>query len=65
METHLTLHELAEKLAAYYDEISILEILNINSYDLVERFGDRIESRYERLIEEFQGEDTNNGEEQI
>lgn len=55
--TTLTLTELAAKLAAYYDEVSILELLNINSYELVERFQDRIEDRFEKLAEEFEEED--------
>lgn len=52
----LTLSELQEKLASYYDEVSLLELLNINSYDLVERFSDRIERKAEVLSEEFEGE---------
>lgn len=53
---NLTLTDLKEKLAAYYDEVSLLELLNINSYDLVERFADRIERKAEVLAEEFDGE---------
>jgi hypothetical protein len=30
-----------------YDEITLLEVLNINSYDLVDAFFERIEERYE------------------
>lgn len=52
----LTLSELQEKLASYYDEVSLLEILNINSYDLVERFADKIEQKADVLSEEFDGE---------
>lgn len=52
----LTLSELQEKLASYYDEVSLLELLNINSYDLVERFSDRIERKADVLAEEFEGE---------
>lgn len=53
----LTLNDLRERIANNCDEISILEILNINSFDLVERFGDRIEERYDALVEDFE-EDT-------
>ena len=55
-ETSLTLTELQEKLASYYDEVSLLEILNINSFDLVERFADRVERKADALAEEFEGE---------
>ena len=43
----LTLQEIKEKLAEEYDEITLLEVLNINSFDLVDAFFDRIEDRYE------------------
>jgi hypothetical protein len=43
----LTLQEIKEKLAEEFDEITLLEVLNINSYDLVDAFFDRIEDKYE------------------
>lgn len=43
----LTLQEIKEKLAEEYDEITLLEVLNINSYDLVDAFFERIEERYD------------------
>ena len=43
----LTLQEIKERLAEEYDEITLLEVLNINSYDLVDAFFERIEERYE------------------
>lgn len=49
----LTLDELLEKIAEQTDEVSILELLNINSFDLVERFSDKIEDRYEELVEKY------------
>ena len=52
----MTVNELAERLATICDEISILEILEINSFDLVERFRDKVEEKYDSLLEEF-GED--------
>ena len=58
----LTLEELKEKLSSYYDEISLLELLNINSNDLVERFSDRISNNMDSLSEEFEGEDQENGD---
>jgi len=43
----LTLQEIKIKLAEEYDEITLLEILDINSFDLVDAFFDRIEDKYE------------------
>jgi hypothetical protein len=43
----LTLQEIKEKLAEEFDEITLLEVLNINSFDLVDAFFDRIEDKYE------------------
>ena len=39
------------------DEISLLEILEISSEDIVDRFQDKIEDRYDSLREEFEEED--------
>ena len=39
------------------DEVSLLEVLQISSEDIVDRFEDRIESRYDYLIDELQDED--------
>lgn len=47
-----TLQELKEHLVTL-DEVSILEVLEINSEELVERFEDKIEERFEVLNEEF------------
>ena len=52
----ITFTELREKLKQI-DEISLLEILNISSEDLVERFSDVIEDKYEILKEEFQDDE--------
>ena len=49
----LTLQEITKKLAEQYDEITLLEILNIDSYDLVEAFFDRIEDKYEYFNKEL------------
>jgi hypothetical protein len=48
----LTLEELKEKLAEQIDEITLLDILGITSYDLVERFEDLIEDKFEKLEKE-------------
>lgn len=54
MKPNLTLEELMEWLATYYDEVSLLELLNINSYELLERFPDRVEDRWDKLIEDYE-----------
>lgn len=46
-----TLPELMEWLKTL-DEISVLEILDINSEDLVEQFADRIEAEYNYILSE-------------
>jgi hypothetical protein len=51
--TSLTFEELKERLAML-DEITILEILNINSYDLVQRFEDMIEDNRDKLEREIE-----------
>lgn len=53
----LTLNELKEKLAENYDEVMLLELLEINSKDLVDKFLDRIENRFDKLEEEFLDEE--------
>ncbi len=53
----LTLQEIKTKLAEQYDEVSLLEMLNIDSYDLVEAFLDRIEDNYDRLAQDLSLED--------
>lgn len=52
----LTLHELCEKLKQL-DEISVLELLNISTEELIEKFQDEIEERYDNLTEQFEDED--------
>ena len=39
------------------DEISLLEVLDISSEDIVDRFGDKIEDKYELLREDFEDEE--------
>ena len=48
----LTITELQEKLKLI-DEISLMEVLNLSSEDLVNRFADRIEERMDYLVGEF------------
>lgn len=49
----LTLTEFAEKLERE-EETILLEILDIESHEIVERFQDKIEERYETLREEYE-----------
>jgi hypothetical protein len=51
----LTLNEIYDKLKDI-DEITLLEILNITSEDLVERFQDEIDEHADRLEKELQDE---------
>jgi len=39
------------------DEISLLEILEISSEDLIDRFTDKIEDKYDLLREDFEDEE--------
>jgi hypothetical protein len=52
----ITLVELQEQLAARFDEVTLLELLNINSYDLIEMFAERVEDNYEKLLAELEEE---------
>ena len=50
----LTLEELKERIAERMDEDSILEALNIDSYQLVEAFSDLIEENYDKLSNQLE-----------
>lgn len=52
----LTLEDLKDRLKKQ-DEVSLLEILNITSEEIVERFIDLIEGKFEELEEELQDEE--------
>ena len=45
----LTLDEKLTKIAESYDEITIMEALSITSYDLVERFVDKVEQNIDKF----------------
>ena len=53
----LTFHELKERLKQI-DEISLLEVLDISSEDLVDRFEDLIDAKYDQIIQEFPEDET-------
>lgn len=50
--SNLTFTELKEKLSML-DEVSLLEILNISSQELVDRFEDIIEEKQDKLERDF------------
>ncbi len=49
----LTLRDVIEHLKRI-DEVSLLEVLEISSEELCERFVDKIEDKYDTLAEEFE-----------
>ena len=51
-----TFEEVKEQLK-HIDEVSLLEILDIASEDLVDRFEDKIEERIDGLAREFEDEE--------
>jgi hypothetical protein len=56
-----TLEEVCELLATRFDEVTLLELLEINSFDLVDRFKDIIENNPEKfacLVEDVNEDDT-------
>lgn len=53
MLMNLTFEELKEKLQRV-DEVTLLELLDIHTDDLIERFEDYIEERQEQLMKEIE-----------
>lgn len=51
--TTLTLVELIEKLSVY-DEVDIVELLELTSSDILDRFEDVVEDNYDKLIKEIE-----------
>jgi|TARA_Y100000389_G_scaffold69721_2_gene66415 hypothetical protein len=49
---NLTIPELIEKLSVL-DEIELLEVLEITSVDILNRFEDVVEDNYDKLIKEI------------
>lgn len=52
----LTYKDVLERLKKV-DEVSLLEVLDISSEEIVDRFEDRIEDRLSELAEEMEDED--------
>lgn len=58
----ITITELYERLKKI-DEISLLEMLEISSEDIVDRFQDKIDLKYDLLLEEYNNEEENDDSE--
>lgn len=52
----ITLTELFEKLKEV-DEVTLIELLELNSASLVDKFQDEIEERFDKLTELFEDDD--------
>ena len=52
----LTLRDISERLKCV-DEVSLLEILDIHSDELVDRFQDRIEEKIDNFVEDLEDTD--------
>ena len=50
----LTLQELKDKMVENLSEIDVLELLEISTEDLVERFSDKIEDKYEQILNQLE-----------
>ncbi len=53
----LTLQDLSKLLALQCDPDELIEILNISSEEIIERFQDKIEEHFDELQEDFQEEE--------
>ena len=53
----MTLEELKERIEWCYDEVSILELLNITSKQILDRFSDLIEKDFDKLSQQFGDEE--------
>lgn len=49
----LTIEELKEKIKMQFDEVQLLDSLNITMDELVETFSDLIESKYDYFLKEL------------
>ena len=56
----LTLPEVSERLCTIEESV-LIELLDITSEDIVERFQDIVEEKYDILLMEMEGDTTDNG----
>lgn len=64
MTNTTTLPELKERLKEI-DEITLLEMFEISSEDIIECFNDRIENKYQELIEDYANENIQTRDEDV
>lgn len=57
----LTIEELKDRIAAQVDPDDIVELLDISSEELLERFTDKVEEKYNGLCKEFTDEEAEPG----
>ena len=50
----ITLEELKEKLADQLDEVTLIELPGVNTYDIVEAFHELIEEKMDKLVKEVE-----------
>lgn len=50
----LTLQELKDKMSENLSEIDVMELLELTTEDLVERFSDKIEDKYEQIVNQLE-----------
>lgn len=48
-----TIEEIKERLLQEYDQDTLLELLDISAEELLERFHDKVEANYNRLLKEI------------
>jgi hypothetical protein len=60
----VTLEELSQRIAERLDEETILEVLEIDSFELVAQFKDKIDERYDRLVADLFTEEETSPEEE-
>lgn len=53
----ITLVELKQRLADEFDEVTLLEILDIKADEIVERFDDKIEAKFNKLVNDLDWEE--------
>jgi|TARA_R110000823_G_scaffold115641_1_gene238434 hypothetical protein len=56
----LTLEELKEKIMVNADELTVLELLNISTKDLLEAFERRLIRDFDEIAEEFREDEDDN-----
>lgn len=50
----LTLQELKDKMVENLSEIDVMELLELTTEDLVERFSDKIEDKHEQILNQLE-----------